>query len=222
MIRSTITRSALFAALAAATVFTAAPALARPLTVYATTTPILYRYAACLYDGSAATAEAQIAKCATLKSELEAEGKDVIERFHVVERYEVEQNLRRGFLQQELELKQIRNAGKFVPEAMLSYWKCMGEGAMAAPDYVAADAVNYIGVEGDCFQATIKPARKVVSGAEKTSLRLLYRRFRRNGRLTFPAARQTPQNGPAGTRLQFVETLDIGFLNVGQLSKVNS
>ncbi|MEL7319991.1 MAG: hypothetical protein AAFN04_15280 [Pseudomonadota bacterium] len=208
-----------FGALAAVAAAFATPAAARPLTVYATTTPILYRYAACLYDGSAASAEAQIAQCATLKTQLEAEGKEVIERFHVVERYTVEQNLRRGFLQQELELKQIRNAGKFVPDAMLSYWKCMGEGAMAAQDYVAADAVTYIDIEKPCFEATIKPARKVISGAEKTSLRLLYRRFRRNGRLTFPAARQTPQNGPAGTRLQFVETLDIGFLNVGQLSE---
>ena len=208
-----------FGALAAMAAAFATPAAARPLTVYATTTPILYRYAACLYDGSAATAEVQIAKCAPLKAQLEAEGKDVIERFHVVERYTVEQNLRRGFLQQELELKQLRKAGKFVPTAMLDYWKCMGEGAMAAEDYIAADAVNYIGIEGDCFQSTIKPARKVISGAEKTSLRLLYRRFRRNGRLTFPAARQTPQNGPAGTRLQFVEELDIGFLNIGQLSE---
>ncbi|MEM7701354.1 MAG: hypothetical protein AAF251_05400 [Pseudomonadota bacterium] len=209
----------LLGALAAVSVIFATPASARPLTVYATTTPILYRYAACLYDGSAPTAEAQIAQCAPLKAQLEEEGKDVIERFHVVERYTVEQNLRRGFLQQELELKQLRNAGKFVPAAMLDYWKCMGEGAMAAEDYIAADAVNYIGIEGDCFRSTIKPARKVISGAEKTSLRLLYRRFRRNGRLTFPAARQTPQNGPAGTRLQFVEELDIGFLNVGQLSE---
>ncbi|MEL6542330.1 MAG: hypothetical protein AAFQ34_13140 [Pseudomonadota bacterium] len=208
-----------FGALAAVAAAFATPAAARPLTVYATTTPILYRYAACLYDGSEATAKAQIAKCAPLKAQLEAEGKDVIERFHVVERYTVEQNLRRGFLQQELELKQLRDDGKFVPAAMLEYWKCMGEGAMAAEDYLAADAVNYIGIEGDCFQSTIKPARRVISGAEKTSLRLLYRRFRRNGRLTFPAARQTPQNGPAGTRLQFVETLDIGFLNVGQLSE---
>ncbi|MEL6709129.1 MAG: hypothetical protein AAFP79_12675 [Pseudomonadota bacterium] len=208
-----------FGALAAVAAAFATPAAARPLTVYATTTPILYRYAACLYDGSEATAKAQIAKCAPLKAQLEAEGKDVIERFHVVERYTVEQNLRRGFLQQELELKQIRKSGKFVPEAMLSYWKCMGEGAMAAQDYAAADAVTYIDIEKPCFEATIKPAREVIAGSEKTSLRLLYRRFRRNGRLTFPAARQTPQNGPAGTRLQFVETLDIGFLNVGQLSE---
>lgn len=197
----------------------ATPAAARPFDVYATTTPLLYRYAACLYDGSQPTVEAQKEKCAPLKAELTAEGKDVIQRFHVVERYDVERALRRGFREMELDLKQIRAKDKFVPAAMVSYWKCMGEGVMATEDYARADAVNYLDIEQPCFASTIEPARKVISGSEKTSLRLLYRRFRRNGRLTFPAARQTAQNGPGGTRLQFVETFDLGFLNIGQLSE---
>ncbi|MEM1195349.1 MAG: hypothetical protein AAGH57_04545 [Pseudomonadota bacterium] len=212
----------ILAAVVGAIAAIAAPASARPLTVYATTTPVLYRYGACLYDRSEASVDEQIAKCAELKSQLWVEGKDAIERFHLVERYTVERNLRRGFLQMEFELKQLRKAGKFVPDAMLAYWKCMGEGVMASKDFLASDAINYIGVEEVCFSSTIEPAREIISASERTSLRLLYRRFRRNGRLTFPAARQTPQNGPAGTRLQFVETLDIGFLNVGQLSKLEA
>lgn len=210
------------AALVVAASLVATPAAARPFDVYATTTPLLYRYAACLYDGSAPTVEAQKEKCAALKETLFEEGKDVIERFHVVERYDVERALRRGFREMELNLKEIRNQNKFVPAAMVAYWQCMGEGVMATPDYQRADAVNYLDIEGPCFEATIEPAREVVSDSEKTSLRLLYRRFRRNGRLTFPAARQTAQNGPAGTRLQFVETLDLGFLNTGQLSEKES
>lgn len=206
------------AAVAAAAALVATPAAARPFDVYASTTPLLYRYAACLYDGSAPTVEAQKEKCAPLKAELTAEGKDVIQRFHVVERYDVERALRRGFREMELDLKIVRNQGKFVPAAMVRYWKCMGEGVMQTPDYARADAVNYLDIEEPCFKATIEPAREVISSSEKTSLRLLYRRFRRNGRLTFPAARQTAQNGPGGTRLQFVETLDLGFLNIGQLS----
>lgn len=200
----------------------ATPASARPFDVYATTTPILYRYAACLYDGSAPTVAAQKEKCAPLKDALTVEGKGVIERFHVVERYDVTRALRRGFREMELDLKQIRAQGKFVPAAMIGYWNCMGEGAMASADYEAADAVNYLDIEGPCFKSTIEPARTVISDSEKTSLTLLYRRFRRNGRLTFPAARQTVQNGPAGTRLQFKETFDLGFLNTGQLSEVES
>ncbi len=199
--------------------FAAAPAAARGFDVYATTTPILYRYAACLYDGSAPTVEAQKKQCAPLKADLMAKGKDVIDRFHVIERYDVERALRRGFREMELDLKIMRNEGKFVPQAMVDYWQCMGEGVMATQDYKRADAVNYLTIEEPCFEATIEPAREVISDSEKTSLRLLYRRFRRNGRLTFPAARQTAQNGPAGTRLQFVETLDLGFLNIGQLSE---
>lgn len=210
------------AALVIAASLVATPAAARPFDVYATTTPLLYRYAACLYDGSAPTVEAQKEKCAALKETLFEEGEDVIERFHVVERYDVERALRRGFREMELNLKEIRNQNKFVPAAMVAYWQCMGEGVMATPDYQRADAVNYLDIEGPCFEATIEPAREVVSDSEKTSLRLLYRRFRRNGRLTFPAARQTVQNGPAGTRLQFVETLDLGFLNTGQLSEKES
>ena len=208
-----------FAALAGAVAIAATPAAARPFDVYATTTPLLYRYAACLYDGSAPTVEAQLEQCAPLKTALTTEGAAVIKRFHVVERYDVERALRRGFREMELNLKEIRAQNKFVPAAMIGYWKCMGEGVMATPDYARADAVNYLDIEGPCFKATIEPARAIISDSEATSLRLLYRRFRRNGRLTFPAARQTAQNGPAGTRLQFVETFDLGFLNTGQLSE---
>ncbi|MEM7689477.1 MAG: hypothetical protein AAF291_10690 [Pseudomonadota bacterium] len=213
------TRPFLIALATTAAAFAASPTLARPFDIYATTTPLLYRYAACLYDGSQPTVEAQKEKCAPLKAQLTAEGEDVIQRFHVVERYDVERALRRGFREMELDLKIVRNQGKFVPAAMVDYWKCMGEGVMATPDYARADAVNYLDIEEPCFTSTIEPAREVISDSEKTSLRLLYRRFRRNGRLTFPAARQTAQNGPAGTRLQFVETLDLGFLNIGQLSE---
>lgn len=219
MTRSAITHTALYGALAATAALAATPATARPFDVYASTTPLLYRYAACLYDGSAPTVEAQKEQCAPLKEQLTAQGEDVIQRFHVVERYDVTRALRRGFREMELDLKIVRAKGKFVPAAMIEYWKCMGEGVMATPDYASADAVNYLDIEEPCFKSTIEPAREVISDSEKTSLRLLYRRFRRNGRLTFPAARQTAQNGPAGTRLQFVETLDLGFLNTGQLSE---
>ncbi|MEM6857163.1 MAG: hypothetical protein AAF559_04755 [Pseudomonadota bacterium] len=217
-----MTKRTVFAGLLVAmAALSSVPALARPFPVYATTTPILFRYAACLYDGSAPTVEAQVEQCAALKAELTIEGEAVIERFHVVERYDVERNLRRAFREMELDLKKIRSKGKFVPQAMVGYWKCMGEAAMVTEDYLAADAVNYLGIEEPCFEATIAPARKVISDSESTSLTLLYRRFRRNGRLTFPAARQTAQNGPGGTRLQFVETLDPGFLVPGQLTQVD-
>ena len=216
------TKAIALAAVIAAVASTSTPAAARSFTTYATTTPILYRYAACIFDESEETLEGQIEKCAVLKDQLNTEAKDVILRFHVLERYDVERDLRRGMREMENDLKQIRGFDKDVPAGMIEYWRCMGEGVMATEDFQEGVAVDYIGIEQPCFEKTIKPARETVDDSEATELRLLYRRFRRNGRLTWPAARMTGGYSRSGRRLAFAITLDRGFLNIGQLSETNS
>nr|WP_298931847.1 hypothetical protein [uncultured Erythrobacter sp.] len=199
-----------------------APAAARDFVSYASTTPILYRYAACAFDGGAATVEAQIEKCAKLKSELSEEAKIVIRRFHVLERADVERELREGFREIERDIRQTRDRNKPVPPAIVAYLKCMGEGAMATEDYQAGDAVTYIGVEGACEDSTIAAAKDGLTKGQKISTRALYLRFQRRGRLTFPLARQALRRSPGGTRLLPAKIMDRSFLNIGLIKKATN
>lgn len=206
--------AARFAA-AAAFASIAAPAGARDFAGYASTDPVLYRYAACIFEADAPSAEAQIEACAPLKAELAPQAEAAIERFHVVERYSVTRALREGFSEIEFDAKRLHATDKRVPSAIVEYLRCMGEGVMATDDYQSGDAINYIGVSGPCNESAIQPTKGNVSGAEANSIRALYLRFQRRGRLTFPLARQALRRSPGGARLPLVREYDRSFLNVG-------
>lgn len=206
-------RLALCATLSAATLV-ASPASARDFVAYASTNPILYRYAACMFEGGAASAEAQIEQCAPLKEELDIEAEAVIKRFHVIERYDVNRSLRDGYREIRNDTKQTRRLGKAVPTEIVAYLKCMGEGVMATEDYKNGDAIDYIGIEQPCYDKTVGVVE------DKRPSRQLYLRFQQLGRLTWPAARQALDNTRGGTRLRFVEVMERSFLNLGLVPEV--
>jgi len=196
-------------------VFATTPAAARDFVSYASTTPILYRYAACMLDGSAATTDAQIEQCVMLKAELIASSQSVIHRFHVLERYDVERELRKGFREIERDLEQTRRRNRPVPKAIVGYLRCMGEGVMESADYQSGDAISYIGVEDACAATHIEATKDTVSSSETASIRALHRRFGRFGRLTYPLARHGLRRSRAGTRLLPAVRMDRSFLNIG-------
>lgn len=199
----------------------AAPASARDFVAYASTTPMLYRYASCVFEGDMPTAEAQIDKCAELKLEMEQEAAEAIQRFHVIERRDVQFELARGFREIELDARQTRRKNKPVPNAIVGYLRCMGEGAMADPEFRAGDAISYLGVQDRCEETYVDPSKGAVSGKEEISIRALYLRFQRNGRLTFPAARQAVRRQRSGLRLPLKQVMDRSFLNIGLIKRVS-
>lgn len=200
---------AAFVTIAAVATMVAAPGSARDFVAYASTTPVLYRYAACMFEGDAPSAEAQTEKCEPVKVELDKEAMAAINRFHVVERYDVERSLRDGYREIRNDVKQTRRLGKPVPREIVAYLQCMGETVMATQDYQNGDAIDYIGVEQPCYEKTVGTVE------DKGPSRQLYLRFQQLGRLTFPAARQTQDNSRAGNRLRFSRVLDRSFLNMG-------
>ncbi|MDJ0641556.1 MAG: hypothetical protein QNJ15_01955 [Erythrobacter sp.] len=166
------------------------------------------------------TAEAQIDKCAALKLEMEKEAAEAIQRFHVIERRDVQFELARGFREIELDARQTRRKDKPVPKAIVGYLRCMGEGVMADTDFQAGDAISYFGVQDRCEETHIEPSKGAVSDNEASSIRALYLRFQRNGRLTFPAARQTLRRQRSGLRLLPKQLMDRSFLNLGLIKRV--
>jgi len=194
--------------LALAATLSAAPAAARDFTVYASTAPILYRYAACMFDGDAPSYEAQLDKCAPMKQRLEAEADAAIDRFHVIERYDVDVELRNGFREIRNDTKQTRRQNRPVPSEIVAYLECMGKGVMATADYKNGDAIDYIGIEQPCYDATI-----ATGNVDDT--RQLYLRFQQVGRLTWPAARQARFASNAGNQLRFARRFERSFLNMG-------
>ncbi|MEO0462535.1 MAG: hypothetical protein AAF127_05355 [Pseudomonadota bacterium] len=203
------------AAVAIAAALTAAPASARDFTAFASTTPVLYRFAACVFAGEPVDYDARLEECAPLKATLEAEADAAIQRFHVVERYAVDRELRDGFREIRLDLKRSINLNKPVPSAITDYLACMGERVMASADYQSGDAVDYIPIEQPCYDATIAPAYETASERQDRTIRQLYLRFQRQGRLTWPAARQARRRGNTASRLRFSTVFDRGFLNIG-------
>ena len=192
------------------------PVAARDFVAYASTNPILYRYAACMFAGDAPSAEAQIEKCEDLRVELDLAADAAINRFHVVERYDVERSLRDGYREIRNDTKQTRRLGKQVPAEIVAYLKCMGEGVMATQDYKNGDAIDYIGIEQPCYNVSVGAV------ADKGPSRQLYLRFQQLGRLTWPAARQARDNSQSpGTRLRFAEVMDRSFLNLGLVPEAN-
>ena len=210
-------QTALFLGLMACVGVTATPASARDFVAHATTNPVLYRYAACVFAGDAESAEAQIEKCGPLKAQLETEADAAIERFHVIERVDVERELRKGMREIERDLSATRERNRPVPHAIVGYLRCMGEGAMATADYQSGDAVSYIGLENACQAEHIESVKDTVSDSEAATIRTLHRRFERSGRLAYPQARLAQRRSLARTALLPSVLMDRSFLNMGLL-----
>ena len=154
---------------------------ASDFTGYHSTTPLLYIYAACALDSEEATAEAQIAKCAPVKSRVEALAGDVIERFHVRARHRVEREFRDGIEEIERDARLSREQRKAVPNPILKYIECLGESVLETDKFREGLAISYFGIEEDCSNKELGGERQISSEAELQRIRVLYRRFARFG-----------------------------------------
>lgn len=205
----------LFAAAAGSTLAGASPSPARDFVAYASTSPILYRYAACVFEGDAKSAERQISLCAPLKAELELESAAVIERFHASTTRNVELEFQRGLREIDREAELTRSRNRPVPSAIVGYLKCMGEGAMNHPDFINGVAVSYIGVEETCADAMQALAEQSdVTKAEARSIDSLYRRFKLTRRVPYSRLRSGRLRSSSRAASPPVWLMDGGFINV--------
>lgn len=168
------------------------PASARDFVGYASTDPLLYLYAACVFEKNDGTAGEQIERCVEVKTTALETAPQVIELFHVRNRSGVLREFKKGMAEIEKDAQQLRNKSKPVPARMVTYLRCMGQNAMAQPDYLSGDAVSYIGIEGQCAALAFNIDEDSVSDREMDAIDALYRRFRRSGRLTYPVTSSAP------------------------------
>lgn len=170
------------------TMFCAAPSAvqARDFIAYQSTTPVLYLYAACIFEADQPTAEQQIDKCALEKKTLLEQSKGVIETFHTRDRVKVRRELEKGLQEIDKDAVWSRKQGKPVPATIVSYLKCMAERVIATDDFKSGAAIDYIGIEPECSTQDVPVDAVPVTEQALDRERILYLRFRRLGRLTYP------------------------------------
>ena len=182
-------RQFIFASVAAAAVILGATtANARDFTGYASTEPLLYLYAACVFEKNDGTSEDQIERCAGVKATALDTVPQVIEIYHIRDRGGVQREFEKGLEEIEKDAEQLRVKSKLVPASIVTYLRCMGQNVMAQPDYLTGDAVNYIGIEDQCAALSFIAEEKNVSDRKLATIDALYRRFQRFGRLTYPVS----------------------------------
>ncbi len=158
------------------------PTWARDFLAFQSTTPILYRYAACALAQGERTAEGQLAHSSELRNTLEEEAGQVLLRFHTGDRRQAQLNLKRGFMEIDRDAMQARDQRKLVPPPIVAYLKCMGESIMHTVDYQQGVAVDYSGIEDRCASEHVLSVTSVSSEKELERIQILYRRFARLGR----------------------------------------
>ncbi len=182
-------KRALKSILIAVVMATPAVTYARDFVAFQSTTPILYRYAACVFDVEQLTAEQQIEACAPMKARLLEKAEKVIQGFHSSSRAIVRRELKKGLREIEKEVPRARNENKTVPSTIITYLNCMSIGVMGTDDYKTGAAVDYIGIETECRTQDIAESSTSFSEQELDRERILYRHFRRSGRLAYPYTR---------------------------------
>ncbi len=226
-------RKTIFASIGAAAIMLGAgTANARDFKGYTSTEPLLYLYAACVFEKNDGTSEDQIARCAAVKETALETVPQIIALFHVRNRSGVQREFEKGLDEIERDAEQIRLKSKPVPASIVKYLRCMGQNVIAQPEYMSGDAVSYIGIEDQCAAISVIAAEETVSDREFDTIDALYRRFQRFGRLTYPVssssqALRTPRGfrGPESQRRSFnrlppVRRYDRSFLNLSVIKKV--
>lgn len=164
-------------------------ASARDFLAYQSTTPLLYRYAACALAQEEPTAEEQLDRCKETREFLEEQADSILLKFHSADRRRAQINLKKGFQEIDRDAKRAREQRKTAPPSILAYLECMGESVMETEDYKNGTAVDYIEIEDNCASEHILSVTSVSSEAELERLRILYRRFARVGRYVDNASR---------------------------------
>ncbi|MEP2735312.1 MAG: hypothetical protein ABJP34_03355 [Erythrobacter sp.] len=207
------------------------PVSARDFVGYTSTEPLLYMYAACVFESNDGTAEEQISRCSTVKSNAETSAPAIIELFHVRNRSGVQREFEKGLEEIEKDAEQLRLKSKPVPASIVTYLRCMGQNAMAQPDYLSGDAVSYIGIEAQCATLSFAIEKENTSDRELDAIDALYRRFQRFGRLTYPLAsssrdlripkgfRSAKNQRRSANRLQPARRYSRSFLNLSNMRK---
>ena len=165
-------------------VATALPAHAKERTVPAdliftdAMVPYLYQYAACVFGGPGANADARIAACSNKKDRLQAEAKAPFTYWHRGKGPTRNRQFTRAFRLLDDEARILEKHYGPVPDTVTAYMDCMGTSIAGTDAYKAGRSINFVQFNQQCREAAD------FSFASATDLeRRLFQRVRRTDRV---------------------------------------
>ena len=162
----------------------AAPATAQERTVPAdlilteAMVPYVYQYAACVFGGPGADADARIAGCSDTKERLQAEAKAPFTYWHRGKGPTRNRQFERAFNLLDSEARILDEHFGPVPATVTNYMACIGSSVAATDAFIAGRSIDYVGFDQPCRE------QAALSFEASSDLELrLYQGVRRSGRV---------------------------------------
>ena len=162
----------------------ATPAVARDRTVPAdlvlteAMVPYIYQYAACVFGGPGADADARIAACSGTKERLKTESRAPFVYWHRGKGPTRNRQFNRAFDLLDTEARVLEDHYGPVPATVTAYMACIGTNVAATDAFIAGRSIDYVGFDQLCRE------QASLSFETATDLeRQLYQGVRRNGRV---------------------------------------
>lgn len=140
--------------------------------------PYVYQYAACVFGGPGADAEARIAGCSQTKERLMAEAKAPFSFWHRGKQPTRNRQFARAFSLLDSEARILESHYGPVPATVTGYMQCLGSSVAGNDAFIAGRSIDYVGFD--------QPCREQANFSFETAddlERRLYQAVRRSGRV---------------------------------------